>query len=97
MTGATVLIWRILDDNTHQFGGVVIYVSSSGSPVAIGGVFNVEHLSSVGLPIVSNISFTAQSSINGYNIRCEDGSVAQNLIVSGVLCFKLSVIILLLL
>ena len=77
VTGTGFLTWRILEDDGTQLGGTVSYTSSGGgAPVTIGGEFTVEQLQS--LPIVSNISFTVQSSINGYTIVCEDSAAMNN-------------------
>ena len=76
-SGFLSLTWKILQDNGTQFGSPVVYASNvlAGSST-IGGLFTVEQLSQS--PLVSNISFTVQSSINGYTIICEDGVTLKN-------------------
>ena len=72
VTGTGFLTWRILKDDGTQLGNIVSYSSNGiGASNTIGGVFTVEQLQPAS-PIVSNISFTVQSSINGYTIVCED-------------------------
>ena len=76
-TGFLSLTWRILEDDGTLFGNTVPYTSSgNGASNTIGGVFAVEQLE--GSPLVSNISFTVQSSINGYTIVCEDSTNTMN-------------------
>ena len=71
-TGFTALTWRILEDDGTPFGNAVTYTSNGiGATITIGGVFAVEQLQPAS-PVVSTISFTVQSSINGYTIVCED-------------------------
>ena len=77
-TGFTSLTWRILEDDGTPFGNAVTYSSNAnGASNTIGGVFTVEQLQPAS-PVVSNISFTVQSSINGYTIECEDSTNALN-------------------
>ena len=77
-TGFTSLTWRVSDDDGTQLGDTVSYTSNSGgATVTIGGVFTVEQLQPSS-PVVSNISFTVQSSINGYTIVCEDSTNTTN-------------------
>ena len=84
MTGAAFLRWRLLDDGGTQIGGTVTYLDDEiGLPGTLGGEFDVEQLQEIPM-IISNISFTAQSSINGYTIRCGDGTNNEDLVVSGV-------------
>ena len=65
------------DDGT-QFGSPVAYVSKiTQGPRTIGGLFTVEQLSHTP-SVVSNISFTAVSSINRYTIVCEDANTLNN-------------------
>ena len=68
------LRWRILQKNGTQFDLDALYISGSNQePGPIGEVFTPERLSPLSeSPLVSNISFTAQSSINGYTIVCDD-------------------------
>ncbi len=67
-----VLSWRILDDNGMEIVSESYTSATTGNNVTI-GVFTVEQLQLS--PIISNISFTVPSSINGYTILCEDGSL----------------------
>ena len=77
-TGFTSLTWRVSEDNGTQLGNTVSYTSNSGgAPDTIGGEFTVEQLQPAS-PVVSNISFTVQSSINGYTIVCEDSTNTTN-------------------
>ena len=77
-TGFTSLTWRISDDNGTQLGNTVSYTSNGGIGALVTiGEFTVEQLQPVS-PVVSNISFTVQSSINGYTIECEDSTNALN-------------------
>ena len=71
MTGSPPLIltWRIRDE-TSELGNTPYTSLGITSPVTLAGDFSVEQLSTN--PLVSNISFTVQSSINGYTILCED-------------------------
>ena len=71
------LTWKILQDNGTQFGSPVSFTSNAlGGPFTIGGLFTVEQLTL--RPLVCNISFTVQSSINGYTIICEDAITLKN-------------------
>ncbi len=74
------LVWSVLLNNGTQFGTDVTYIlNSNAEPNAIGDVFMPERLSEVMMsPLVSNISFTAQSSINGYTIVCQDAITTNN-------------------
>ncbi len=76
-TGFYGLTWRILDDTGIEIGSTS-YTSTSldGAPRSVGEVFTVEQLQQS--PIISNISFTVQSSINGYTIVCEDAITLTN-------------------
>ena len=78
MTGTGFLTWRILEDDGTQLGNIVSYTSNGiGASNTIGGEFTVEQLQPAS-PVVSNISFTVQSSINGYTIVCEDSATMNN-------------------
>ena len=78
VTGTGFLTWKILDDNGTQLGGTPSYTSNGGGvSVILGGVFTVEQLQPAS-PVVSSISFTVQSSINGYTIVCEDSATMNN-------------------
>ena len=77
-TGFTSLTWRISEDDGTPFGNAVPYTSNVyGTSNEIGGEFIVEQLQPSS-PVVSNISFTVQSSINGYTIVCEDSTNTLN-------------------
>ncbi len=72
MTG-TVLQWRIFDgDQVQLIDGFAGYTTAGiGLTTTIGGgMFTVEQIQQS--PIISNISFTVQSSINEYTIQCGD-------------------------
>ena len=77
-SGVFVLRWRILRDDGTQFGAESIISTSNEEPDPIGGVFTPERLSPLPeSPLVSNMSFIAQSSINGFTIVC-DGTASGN-------------------
>ncbi len=86
---AFTLVWSVLQNNGTQFGTDVAYVLNViTDPGTIEDVFIPERLSAVSVsPIVSNISFTAQSSINGYTILCIDGSNlnSKNVTIKGII------------
>ncbi len=76
---AVLLNWRVFDNNQAQLSdGFAAYSTVGiGPTVTIGeGVFTVEQLQQS--PVISNISFTVQSSINGYTILCEDAITTNN-------------------
>ena len=76
---AVVLNWRVFNESQVQLiDGYATYSNGGiGSNNTIGlGLFTVEQLQQS--PIISNISFTVQSSINGYTIQCEDGITINN-------------------
>ncbi len=75
-----VLTWRVLLNNGTQFGIDATYtLNSNTEPNTIEDVFIPERLSAVMMsPLVTNISFTAQSSINGYTIVCQNGINLNN-------------------
>ena len=69
-----LLRWRVrdetmtsLDTESYINGDALV----SFSPIANAPDFSTD-LSSISPSIISNISFTVQSSINGYTIQCED-------------------------
>ena len=74
VTGSNILQWRIRDENMTSLG-TEAYTTSSDleSYTSINAVpqFSTD-LSSTYPSLISNISFTVQSSINGYTIHCED-------------------------
>ncbi len=76
---AVLLQWRVFDNNQAQLSdGTAAYTTFGIGPTGTigGGVFAVEQLQQS--PIISNISFTVQSSINGYTILCEDAITTNN-------------------
>ncbi len=78
MSGTT-LNWRVFDDSQTQLSDGFATYNSGGisQPVTIGGgVFIVDQLQQS--PVISNISFSVQSSINGYTIQCEDFNTMTN-------------------
>ncbi len=75
----TILNWRVFNESQVQLSdGFNTYTSGGISPPStIGkGVFTIEQLQQS--PVVSTISFTVQSNINGYTIQCEDGGTMTN-------------------
>ena len=76
-TGFTSLTWRISEDDGTPFGIVSYTSNADGTSSTIGELFTVEQLQPSS-PVVSNISFTVQSSINGYTIVCEDSTNTTN-------------------
>ena len=78
------LIWTVLQNNGTQFGPDAVYLLNTiTNPGTIADVFIPERLSPVMMsPLVSNISFIAQSSINGYTILCDDGGNSNNVNVT---------------
>ncbi len=76
---AFALNWRVFDNNQAQLSdGFAGYTSGGIGLIGTigGGVFTVEQLQQS--PVISNISFTVQSSINGYTIQCEDAVTMTN-------------------
>ena len=65
-----VLTWKIRNETSQVDINTFTSVSITG-PATLAGDFSVQQLSTN--PLVSNISFTVQSSINGYTILCEEG------------------------
>ena len=74
VTQSSSLLWRIRDESMVSLGTVSYTTSSNLSPFS--NIIGVEQfstdLSSTSPSLISNISFTVQSSINGYTIQCED-------------------------
>ena len=73
MTGSgdiLALTWRIRNE-TSDLGSTTYTSLGITSPNTLAGDFSVQQLSTN--PLVSTISFTVQSSINGYTILCEEG------------------------
>ena len=65
--------------------------NADGANATIGGVFTVEQLQQS--PIMSNISFTVQSSINGYTIVCEEGNLNNENLTINIIGMSISMII----
>ena len=76
VTDSNILNWRIRDDNMTSLGTdaytPVNDLVTTPEPFTMGLPFFTD-LSSTSPSLISNISFTVQSSINGYTIHCEDG------------------------
>ena len=76
VTGSNILNWRIRDDNMTSLGTdaytPVNDLVTTPEPFTMGLPFFTD-LSSTSPSLISNISFTVQSSINEYTIHCEDG------------------------
>ena len=72
------LRWRLLDDNQAPIATTVYSSDEFGSTVKLDSDrFTFERLSET--PIVSNVSFTVQSSIDGYTIRCIDTAASESI------------------
>ncbi len=71
------------DDGTEigTTGYTSIGIDTDPRPIG-GGEFTVVQLQQS--PLVSTISFSAQSNINGYTITCSDGVNSNDSIVSGM-------------
>ena len=65
------MTWIVTDKDGSPLPGTVVYTSNSlGLTGTLGNEFLIEQIQAS--PIVSNISFTMKSSIDGYSINCED-------------------------
>ena len=81
VTDSVILRWRVrdetmtsLDTESYINGDALV----SFSPIANAPDFSTD-LSSISPSIISNISFTVQSSINGYTVLCDDaGGDSEN-------------------
>ncbi len=76
VTDSATLQWRIRDENMTSLG-TVLYGAQSDlvtipNPFPNSLPFFTDYTSK-SHSLISNISFTVQSSINGYTIHCEDG------------------------
>ena len=76
MNDSKILNWQITDENSTSLG-TEDYTSTSHlvtTPVVFttGLPFFTDYTAK-SPSLISNISFTVQSSINGYTIHCEDG------------------------
>ena len=77
VTDFIVLNWRIRDENMTTLGTVayttVNDLVTTPEPFPMSLPFFTDYTSK-SPSLISNISFTVQSSINGYTIHCEDGN-----------------------
>ena len=75
VTDSTTLSWRIRDENMTSLGTVgyisTIDLVTTPAPFTNSLPFFTDYTSK-SPSLISNISFTVQSSINGYTIHCED-------------------------
>ena len=72
---STILTWRVLHNDGSQIGSTKFVSSINQFPSSIGGLFTArQSLAS----IAGTISFTVQSSIDGYTIICEDGLTMES-------------------
>ena len=75
VTGSTILQWRIRDVNMTSLA-TEAYTTGSDlvtTPAPFPNIPFFTDFISKSPTLISNISFTVQSSINGYTIHCEDG------------------------
>ena len=76
VTGSNNLLWRIRDENMTSLGTCVYSTLSdlvtTPAPFPNNLPFFNDYTSK-SPSLISNISFTVQSSINGYTIHCDDG------------------------
>ena len=76
VTDSNILSWRIRDENMTSLGTVayttVNDLVTTPEPFPMSLPFFTDYTSK-SPSLISNISFTVQSSINGYTIHCEDG------------------------
>ncbi len=78
VTDSTNLIWRVINDN----GTLQVGYNSFG--VAVGQNINNQFFfeqSSEMPSIISNVTFTALTDINGYTVQCGDGQTSRNFTV----------------
>ncbi len=81
VTGQSILVWRVFNDSGTQFGLQVSYISSGlGVCQNINSRFFFEQSSAMP-SIISNVTFTALTDINGYTVQCEDGQTSSNFTV----------------
>ncbi len=104
VTISVILRWRIRDETITSLDTRAYTngddLSSTFNPIPDASDFSTD-LSSTSPSIISNISFTVQSSINGYSVHCEDaGGDSENctIYVAGkiMFCFLLHCLTLLL-
>ncbi len=76
VTDSSLLNWRIRDENMTSLGtesyGTLSDLVTTPVPFFYSLPFCTDYTSK-SPSLISNISFTVQSSINGYTIHCEDG------------------------
>ncbi len=76
VTDSNILNWRIRDENMTSLGTQAYTTSSdlvtTPAPFHNSLPFFTDYTSK-SPSLISNISFTVQSSINGYTIHCDDG------------------------
>ncbi len=77
VSGST-LRWTLFDENVAQIATITYASDQVGASLPLGSHFTVEQLSPAS-PIVSNVSFTVQSSIDGYTIRCIDTATTESI------------------
>ena len=76
VTDSGILLWRIRDENMTSLG-TVTYISAISdlvmrpNPFPSSLPFCTDYTSN-SPSLISNLSFTVQSSINGYTIHCQD-------------------------
>ena len=74
----SILRWRLLDENQTPIETILYTSDEVGSIVQLDNDrFTFGQLSPAS-PIVSNVSFTVQSSIDGYTIRCIDTATSDS-------------------
>ena len=85
VTDSALMRWRIRDENMTSLGTVSYDTGSNlvttPEPFTSSLPFFIDYTSK-SPSLISNISFTVQSSINGYTIHCEDidGNMENNTI-----------------
>ena len=76
VTDSNILLWRIKDENMTSLGtenySTVTDLVTTPAPFPNSLPFFTD-FTSKSPSLISNISFTVQSSINGYTIHCQDG------------------------
>ena len=86
VTDSNIVLWRIRDENMTSLGTVdyttVGHLVTTPAPFPNSLPFFTDYTSK-SPSLISNISFTVQSSINGYTIHCEDGDgIMENCIIN---------------
>ena len=82
MTGSVILRWRVRNETSTTLGTETYSDGDDplDDPSSTTHLTNVPDFSTVLSstdPLISNISFIVQSSINGYSVHCEDGNGAD--------------------